>query len=344
MRNKDIRFFLKDPKSRESLVYMLYACKDGILKYSTGKKIQPKDWSKENQLPSNKKHYLALYNQIQELTGYVKDYVRLMDKARKLVKNIPLYNYLAAHEGKPLREEIGERSDYFAKIQEFIDDAKAGRLAIINSGAKDGNLYNHETLKRWKLVKGILQRFDPNLDWEITMDTYTRFIAWCNEPAQNFRPNYTGTIIKIWKVFMNLGLHYKLHDCHVHQDRAFRKPSEKSYENKVYLTEAEIEQLIAVPLEGKMKEVRDAFVFNCFCGLRISDMATLTMDNIQDGKIINVNRKTNKKVAIPLHRHNKRLIAEYNGIPPVYHQNTINEVIKPIAKDAGITAVKTTPK
>lgn len=55
----------------------------------------------------------------------------------------------------------------------------------------------------------------------------------------------------------------------------------KKYESKRdYLTDAEINKLIAVPSPKKYNNIRNAFLFSCYCGLRYSDIVQLKWKNI----------------------------------------------------------------
>lgn len=65
-----------------------------------------------------------------------------------------------------------------------------------------------------------------------------------------------------------------------------------------HLKSEELQKLIDTPCENK--EIRDAFLFSCFTGLRRSDIKNLTWGNIVDGKLNLIVQKTNKKIDNPL--------------------------------------------
>ncbi|MDR3139231.1 MAG: site-specific integrase, partial [Treponema sp.] len=74
--------------------------------------------------------------------------------------------------------------------------------------------------------------------------------------------------------------------------------------DKVFLSGEEIQKLADTPLGGKLgAEVKRAFLFACFTGLRVSDLKTLTWGSIEHNplQIIKRQKKTDKKVFIPLH-------------------------------------------
>jgi Phage integrase SAM-like domain len=227
-------------------------------------------------------------------------------------------------------------NQFYTQIKSLIEDAKAGRLAIYNSGEKNGNLYAKGTIVHWDLAFNKLFDFNPNLTWNgISLETYNQFIAWCNE--NGFKPNYTGTIVKMWKVFMNLGLSKKWHTNIVHLDRSFKKLSEKAH--KVYLNEEDIQKLIDLDLTGTQKLVRDGFIINLNTGLRISDHKRLTLADYKNGVITSINQKTGSVTAVPANRDVRRIIEEYGGFPDTCAEFTINRIIKDLGKLAGIDEI-----
>ncbi|MDR0324458.1 MAG: site-specific integrase [Treponema sp.] len=74
--------------------------------------------------------------------------------------------------------------------------------------------------------------------------------------------------------------------------------------DKVYLTASEIQALANISLAGELSaEVKNAFLFGCYTGLRISDLKSLTWGDIQrDPPLINkLQEKTGQKAFVPLH-------------------------------------------
>ncbi len=73
---------------------------------------------------------------------------------------------------------------------------------------------------------------------------------------------------------------------------------------KVYLTGEELERLARTPLGGDLgAEVKRAFLFAAFTGLRVSDLKALTWGGIDRGamQIVKRQEKTGRVVNIPLH-------------------------------------------
>jgi integrase len=345
-KDKEIRFILKSSKANKwTPVYLKYTCYDGVMKYSTGKRISTERdstgaflyWDAKIQRPKDKKVHKALDRQITALSSAAMKYIINTEKTGNKVIGLELYNYLASTEPGDKKQRISDCLNlFYSQIRSLIDDAKAGRLAIYNSGEKNGNLYSKGTIVHWELAYNKLLEFNPNITWNsISLETYNQFIAWCNE--NKFKPNYTGTIIKMWKVFMNLGLSKKWHTNIIHLDRSFKKLTEKAH--KVYLNEDEIQKLIDLELTGTRKLVRDGFIVNLNTGLRISDHKRLTLADYKNGVITSINQKTGSVTAVPANKDVRRIIEEYGGFPDTCAEFTINRIIKDLGKLAGIDEI-----
>jgi site-specific recombinase XerD len=96
----------------------------------------------------------------------------------------------------------------------------------------------------------------------------------------------------------------------VHESIIPRNPSEavKSISvpetDKVFLNSEEIQKLANTPIGGELgADVRRAFLFACFVGLRVSDIKSLTWGEIEHNplQIVKRQKKTERKVFIPLH-------------------------------------------
>lgn len=75
---------------------------------------------------------------------------------------------------------------------------------------------------------------------------------------------------------------------------------------KDVLTNADLERLVATPIPSERGtyggEIKRAFLFACWTGLRISDLRTLEWKNIDGDKIRIVMRKTRQVLEIPIHQ------------------------------------------
>lgn len=101
--------------------------------------------------------------------------------------------------------------------------------------------------------------------------------------------------------------------------------------DSIYLSEAEILELMAITdFENPIEEyVRDVFVVGCFTAMRFSDYSTLDASAIRNNRLEFVQKKTDKKVTIPIHPVVQKILQKYNySLPEVPPNNEFNRLIK----------------
>ena len=111
------------------------------------------------------------------------------------------------------------------------------------------------------------------------------------------------------------------------------------------MTIDEIKKLIATPMENE--NIKDAYLFSCFCGLRFSDIKGLKWENIfcDSGqyRLQVVMQKTKAPIYLPLSSEALKWLPVRNGkgadekVFSLPSNNMVNLLIKPWAKAAGIT-------
>ena len=86
------------------------------------------------------------------------------------------------------------------------------------------------------------------------------------------------------------------------------------------LTKEDVERVLAYKSSNRyMKFPVDLFAFTYYCGgINFVDIANLTNDNIQDGKIVYKRQKTKKLIKIPLQPQAIELIKKYSKRNPPY--------------------------
>lgn len=126
------------------------------------------------------------------------------------------------------------------------------------------------------------------------------------------------------------------------------KIGQRTYGTPYYLTIEERKQLEEFDFSSTPRDeiFRDIFVFHCCVGCRQSDLFTFTMDNIVNGELHYVARKTKegrpKTIKVPLNETASRLFEQYkdNGseklFPCMDSKFIYNRAIKRILKRAGI--------
>lgn len=91
------------------------------------------------------------------------------------------------------------------------------------------------------------------------------------------------------------------------------------YGTPYYLTLEERNKIADARISDKRLAVqRDIFIYQCLTGCRVSDLMKLTSDNIKDGVLEYIPKKTSRKkatsVTVPLNDRAARLVAKYKGV------------------------------
>ena len=125
-------------------------------------------------------------------------------------------------------------------------------------------------------------------------------------------------------------------------DEKIKMPESK----REYLTIDEVKTLIGTPC--RREDIKSAFLFSCYCGLRISDVLALKWKNVdctgEQWHISIVMQKTRQPLYLPLSMQARKRMPERDGateedsvFSTLPCEDTCNVQIKPWVKEAGIT-------
>jgi integrase len=113
--------------------------------------------------------------------------------------------------------------------------------------------------------------------------------------------------------------------------KAKRVPSQN-----VYLTEEEIERIERYePKTVCEMDVKAAFLIECYLGARRSDVENITADNIANGRIVYVSKKTHVECSVPIHKNLLKYL-RYKQVAK-RDRSVANRTIQRICKEVGIT-------
>jgi integrase len=354
--SKSATFILNDPKSTvPTLILLTYLCKNEQgqkvkLKYSTRQSILPQDWDSYNYKALNNSQ---LNGELEKLDDFIEEYFeqfpRLERKSKK--RNVIKAELKAWLDAKTERDIECERNEglpiienkisFFGEVEKLIEDAKKGRTDY------NGKSYTEGSIRNWNKTLSILKEFSQNLNeplsFDLNKEIYDEFLKFCKtrkhtrkgyQDKKGYSDNYVGSLIKDWKTFMERTK--KFHNNTFYRSKDFA--TKREVINLPYLNDVEIDMLKnAEGLTDMQKIIRDRYIINLYCGLRISDMEKLNEEHIENGKIVMQATKTGNIVAIPVAEEVKDIIARYNGqLPKQYNRNVVNREIKKIGKKAGI--------
>lgn len=165
--------------------------------------------------------------------------------------------------------------------------------------------------------------------------------------TRNVSPNSARTYAAVIKAFISRFSDEGLIPCHNPQIKIKAVPSQH-----IALTLDEVIKLDKYVPKGETEsDVRNIFMRGCLTGARYSDAILLSPDNIRDGVLSYVSKKTSTEVSQPVHS----LLPKYldNPLSKVRHKVVVNRVIKEICRKIGMTepiqlfvngAMRTAPK
>lgn len=108
----------------------------------------------------------------------------------------------------------------------------------------------------------------------------------------------------------------------------------------IFLTWEELMKVYNMEIqEGELANIRDMFCMECFTSIRFSDLIGLKWENISNGKITVVQKKTGKTVTIQLNKYSNAILERRRDLPspfPKISNNNLNKTIKMLCKQAGI--------
>ena len=238
---------------------------------------------------------------------------------------------------KPASEEPKTKEkvlpcDFFQVFDDFVEDC--GRQ----------NDWTDSTYEKFAAVKNHLTNFRKGLTFEFFDERGLNDYVIYLRDIKEMRNTTIGKQLSFLKWFLRWA--YKKG---VHQNNAYDsyKPKLKSTQKKIiFLTWDELNRLreFKIPSNKQaLERVRDVFLFQCFTGLRYSDVFNLRRSDIKDDHIEITTVKTSDSLIIELNNHSKAILDKYNDVAfeddkvlPVITNQKMNDYLKELAEMAGI--------
>ena len=235
-----------------------------------------------------------------------------------------------SEEPKPKKEALP--CDFFQVFDDFVEDC--GRQ----------NNWTDSTFEKFAAVKNHLTNFREGLTFEFFdergLNDYVDYLR----DVKEMRNTTIGKQLSFLKWFLRWAFKKG-----VHQNNAYDsyKPKLKSTQKKIiFLTWDELNRLreFKIPSNKQaLERVRDVFLFQCFTGLRYSDVFNLRRSDIKDDHIEVTTVKTSDSLIIELNNHSKAILYKYKDVAfeddkvlPVITNQKMNDYLKELAEMAGI--------
>ena len=235
-----------------------------------------------------------------------------------------------SEEPKPKKEALP--CDFFQVFDDFVEDC--GRQ----------NDWTNSTYEKFAAVKNHLINFREGLIFEFFDERgLNDYIGYLRD-VKEMRNTTIGKQLSFLKWFLRWAFKKG-----VHQNNAYDsyKPKLKSTQKKIiFLTWDELNRLreFKIPSNKQaLERVRDVFLFQCFTGLRYSDVFNLRRSDIKGDHIEVTTVKTSDSLIIELNNHSKAILDKYKDVAfeddkvlPVITNQKMNDYLKELAELAGI--------
>ena len=236
---------------------------------------------------------------------------------------------------KPI-EEVKQRKStpnaFYKAFDEFVRDC--GRQ----------NDWTDSTYEKFAAVKNHLMNFRTELTFDFFdekgLNDYVTYLR----DVREMRNSTIGKQLSFLKWFLRWAFKKG-----VHQNNAYDsyKPKLKSTQKKIiFLTWEELNKLreFEIPAAKQaLDRVRDVFLFQCFTGLRYSDVFNFRRSDIKGDHIEVTTVKTSDSLIIELNNHSKAILDKYKDVAfeddkvlPVITNQKMNDYLKELAELAGI--------
>ena len=235
-----------------------------------------------------------------------------------------------SEEPKPKKEALP--CDFFQVFDDFVEDC--GRQ----------NNWTDSTFEKFAAVKNHLTNFREGLTFEFFDERGLNDYVGYLRDVKEMRNTTIGKQLSFLKWFLRWAFKKG-----VHQNNAYDsyKPKLKSTQKKIiFLTWDELNRLreFKIPSNKQaLERVRDVFLFQCFTGLRYSDVFNLRRSDIKDDHIEVTTVKTSDSLIIELNNHSKVILDKYKDVAfendkvlPMITNQKMNDYLKELAEMAGI--------
>ena len=310
-------------KSKESMLMLRYIHKKEVTYFTAHKNIDEKYWDDKAQQIKRSYSGSDRFNiYIKTVRQKVEDIVNgLLIKGEDPNKDYVKRLYTS---GLELQEKKRQYSFFeFAEI--YLENSKKRKT----EGTIKGYRTTLNQLKKYEKYSKV------KLDWQnIDMTFYYDFLDYYTG-IQGLTNNGFGKVIKIIKVILNDATEKGYNSNRTYQHKKFKTIKEEV--NNIYLSEDEIQKLIALDLKNNssLERVRDLFVFGCYTGLRFSDFSQVKSEHIVDNKLRIKTIKTDEWVTIPLLNEVKDIMEKYKESPNSLPKSCVNQTMNRYLKELG---------
>jgi len=331
-------FYLRDASSKKETPIMLYVragkTEKGVrntIKIPTSLNILSKNWNNKTQSPRRGVNGESLINQkLSKIKATATElWTRIITESS--IIDLSKYEGLLRNE---LELTIKKTSTthgpkgFYPTLKHYIEVLRAEK--------------SKSTINKYKNLQRLLLAYSDNLSFEtIDLNFYDSIkIIWLEE--NKFCNTTINKNLKLLKTFMQWSIDRKLTN---NTEYTRFKLLEEHEPNVIALTIEEFNKIYNLKIMSiHLDQVRDVFCFACLTGQRWSDISRIEHDDLEDDIWILTQKKTKKKIRIPLLKEAKVILKKYkNGVKPlpIISEQKTNQHLKEIGVLAELTDIIT---
>lgn len=294
---------------------------------NTGQRIDPKLWDNDLQRANPRlTRNTIIKGELKSLNLFLDKFEsKLFDIERIVRSQKPNASFSL------VADEIKKR---FEKKKEGFFDIYDEFLKIKRQEVSKQSLFKFSRLR--SLLEDYQKLNRERLDFDkITPLFFSKFLSFLIED-KNMLNNTANKNIQFFKTFL-IWANYNGYT----ENSSYKNFRTKTEESEIiYLTESELELLYNLELnDERLKRVRDIFVFQCYTGVRYSDIQNISKEDIQNSTWYLRTQKTHQIIEIPLNAYAVSILARYSEFPkplPVISNQKMNKYLKELCEIAGI--------
>ena len=256
--------------------------------------------------------------------------------AKKVIEEIVNPSKAVKVEKKEIKEEF---TDFIKYYEHYTDIHKKQVSKHTRKMLSKGTLITYNT--SLSVIKRFLKSKKKLAFEDINNSFMNRFLEYCYK--KNYSDNYIGTVISKMGTILTDSFDAGYHSNKIFKQHVFKRMTEQV--NHIHLSIEEINKIRNLKIEDELlNSVRDIFIIACYTAMRVGDLVKFLKNEnkviiIKEGRrlIYYIQNKTEKEIYVPIHDDIEAILKKRGGkFPESMHPNTLNELIKVIARKAGI--------
>lgn len=316
-----IKFLLQSASNPANIYVRLIDGRKVDIKTKTNFIINPSDWSDVKQRPKNLKDE-ALKNLDFELQNLRTNLLNYYNQNSNEVINLAwLKNFINPQIQWEIPTELVKYFKYYLEERgQEISHRTKQKIKVVQN----------KIIEIQKQKKKTYYLKDVNLAFKKEFENFNKE----NGYSEN-------TILSNLKEIKSICNHARKKGIAINQEIEDIKTANKKAES-IYLTFEDLEKIENVILKvEEWDSARDWLIVSCYTAQRVSDFMRFSKDMIRTEGTVKLieftQKKSNKKIALPLHQKVLKILEKRNGdFPPKIQEQDYNELIRSVCRKAKI--------